>query len=118
MWYLFRGTSCIGLCSDAPNTEILKGQGVVAIFSEKNIQVDKAVLVEDEIQEKIPTLAEKRTQALIDLDAQYDSYFTALSKSLGLAMLDNDADLINELRADYVELKRVYDANKGEIENG
>lgn len=118
MWYLFKDTSCIGHCSNEPNQEELMRRGITAIFSEKNIQIDKVVLIKGEIEEKLPTLAEVKLQAVNDLDLEYKLYFTELSKTLGIAMLDNNIDLINELRAEYIELKRLYDLNRGEIENG
>ncbi|MCM0757336.1 hypothetical protein M7775_01980 [Sporomusa sphaeroides DSM 2875] len=61
----------------------------------------------------VPTVEEKLT----NLDAEYQPQFADLAQSLGLAMLDDNTELIAELKADYADLKQEYQTKREAIQN-
>ena len=65
-----------------------------------------------------PTAAEVKQSKINALNTNYNAQFEELSKSLGLASLANDADLIAELRIEYDDLKTAYTAELEVINNG
>lgn len=61
---------------------------------------------------------EKLKQKKIEeLDRDYQPQFDELSKALGLAMLSDNQDIINDIKADYQLLKQEYQTKREEILN-
>lgn len=61
---------------------------------------------------------EKLKQKKIEeLDRDYQPQFGELSKALGLAMLSDNQDIINDIKADYQLLKQEYQTKREEILN-
>ena len=83
--------------------ELIEQLGLTEVTADYQPPVDAAVI----------------KQAKIDaLNAEYDSQFESLSKSLGIASLANDTDLIAELRTEYTDLKTSYTQELEVINNG
>ena len=61
---------------------------------------------------------EKLKQKKIEeLDGEYQPQFDELSKALGIAMLNDNQDIINDIKADYQLLKQEYQTKREEILN-
>lgn len=61
--------------------------------------------------------APTKDQLLAQLDAEYQPQFAELSKALGLAILNDNQDIINDIKADYQLLKQEYQTKREEILN-
>lgn len=59
-------------------------------------------------------LKQKKIQ---ELDKAYQPQFDELSKALGLAILNDNQDIINDIKADYQLLKQEYQTKREEIIN-
>ena len=76
----------------------------------------KVDLATQKIVEYVPEIVEPtKEEKLVALDAVYQSQFTALAQSLGLASLDANAAVIDGVKADYAALKAEYQAKVKEI---
>ena len=69
---------------------------------------------QEEIEQHINPVLSKEVN-LAQIDAEYQSKFAELSKSLGMAMLADNTDLVTSIKIDYLALKAVYDRKRGEI---
>lgn len=68
--------------------------------------------------EPAQTTEEIKQQKHAALNANYDSQFAELSRSLGIASLADDINLIAELQSEYTSLKTAYAAALEAINNG
>lgn len=65
----------------------------------------------------VPSAEELKQQQLAQLEREYQSAVSELQKSLGIANLQNDTALIEEIRNDFADLQASYQAEKEAIEN-
>jgi hypothetical protein len=61
---------------------------------------------------------EEKQKALVQLDAQYNADKAVLSEQYTMAILTDDTELADELKAELVALNEEYDAAYEEIVNG
>lgn len=66
------------------------------------------------IKVNIEKLKQKKLE---ELDRDYQPQFAELSKALGLAMLNDNQDVINDIKTDYQLLKQEYQTKREEILN-
>ena len=107
--------------------KLTAGNGVIRLsdcvcipFAEGNMDYDvyKEWLAAGNTPEPAQTAAEIKQAKINALNANYDSQFAELSKSLGIASLADDTNLISELRSEYTSLKTAYAAELEVINNG
>ena len=53
-----------------------------------------------------------------ELDRYYQPQFDELSKAVGIAMLNDNQDIINDIKTDFQSLKQEYQTKREEIING
>ncbi len=95
--------------------EILEGKKAVFVSSSWELcDIPKVV----ENKEPDPTPEQVKQQKISALDGEYRPQFTALADSLGLATLDGNQTVIDEIKANYATLKAEYQTKLEAINNG
>ncbi|MGL5271289.1 MAG: hypothetical protein ACRC7I_12355 [Selenomonadaceae bacterium] len=119
MYYVFNITSekCTAYCDAKLNSDILEEQGEVQIKADVVYSADEVQRLELQGSNIVlqPEAEPPKEEKLAALDTVYQSQFTALAQSLGLATLDANQTVIDGVKADYAALKAEYQAKAKEI---
>ena len=91
-------------------------QDCIANSGLRRVDVANKIIVEYTPPE--PTAEEKQAQAIAALDAEYQPQFASLAQSLGLATMDGNQAVQDEIKADYAALKTEYQQKREAISNG
>lgn len=121
MFYLFRNLTCLCLCEDKTRLEEMKEDGDVILEheqwllnSELTVSDDGTKIVTSDITQNRD---DERKFKLKTLDDEYKLKFKNISDSLGLATLEDNQDVIAELKAEYAALKTEYQTKLEAINN-
>lgn len=123
MFYLFRNGKCESLCDDKERLEkLITEDDKDAVILENELWLNPSDLrvVDGKIQirEIVQTTTAIKSAKLAALESEYKVKLDALKDSLATASLADDTDTITELKTEYADLMKEYQAELEAASNG